>query len=160
MCGTRGSIAGHATDQATMLGGCNKSAVVYMYLQILLTCLLHYTCAVQGVTSHLMYLQTQLTFLLHYTYAVCNKPSNVLTNSTDLLVTLHMCRTGCNKPSIMLTVPPRVKMSGVDIGTLLTLTCKKCNLMIPSFRTNRSKQTVQTRVRLLLEEHSDQGLHC
>ena len=29
-----------------------------------------------------------------------------------------------------------------------------------SFRTNRSKQTVQTLIRLLLEEQSDQGLHC
>ena len=29
-----------------------------------------------------------------------------------------------------------------------------------SFRTNRSDQTVQTQIRLLLEEQSDQGLHC
>ena len=28
------------------------------------------------------------------------------------------------------------------------------------FRTDRSGQTVQTQIRLLLEEHSDQGLHC
>ena len=26
--------------------------------------------------------------------------------------------------------------------------------------TNRSEQTVQTQIRLLLEEQSDQGLHC
>ena len=32
--------------------------------------------------------------------------------------------------------------------------------MILSFRTDRSKQTVQTQIRLLLEEQSDQGLHC
>ena len=32
-------------------------------------------------------------------------------------------------------------------------------LMIPSFRTDRSGQTVQTQIRLLLEEKSDQGLH-
>ena len=32
--------------------------------------------------------------------------------------------------------------------------------MILSFRTNRSGQTVQTQIRLLLEEQSDQGLHC
>ena len=32
--------------------------------------------------------------------------------------------------------------------------------MIPSFRTDRSGQTVQTQIRLLLEEQSDQGLHC
>ena len=32
-------------------------------------------------------------------------------------------------------------------------------VMILSFRTNRSGQTVQTQIRLLLEEQSDQGLH-
>ena len=29
-----------------------------------------------------------------------------------------------------------------------------------SFRTDRPGQTVQTQIRLLLEEQSDQGLHC
>ena len=29
-----------------------------------------------------------------------------------------------------------------------------------SFQTDRSGQTVQTQIRLLLEEQSDQGLHC
>ena len=33
-------------------------------------------------------------------------------------------------------------------------------VIIQSFRTNRSGQTVQTRIRLLLEKQSDQGLHC
>ena len=33
-------------------------------------------------------------------------------------------------------------------------------VMILSFRTDRSEQTVQTQIRLLLEEQSDQGLHC
>ena len=33
-------------------------------------------------------------------------------------------------------------------------------LMILSFQTDRSGQTVQTQIRLLLEEQSDQGLHC
>ena len=32
--------------------------------------------------------------------------------------------------------------------------------MILSFRTDGSGQTVQTQIRLLLEEQSDQGLHC
>ena len=31
--------------------------------------------------------------------------------------------------------------------------------MVLSFRTDRSGQTVQTQIRLLLEEQSDQGLH-
>ena len=32
--------------------------------------------------------------------------------------------------------------------------------MILSFRTDKPRQTVQTQIRLLLEEQSDQGLHC
>ena len=35
-----------------------------------------------------------------------------------------------------------------------------CTVMILSFRTDRSEQTVQTQIRLLHEEQSDQGLHC
>ena len=34
------------------------------------------------------------------------------------------------------------------------------SVMFQSFRTDRSGQTVQTQIRLLLEEQSDQGLHC
>ena len=33
-------------------------------------------------------------------------------------------------------------------------------VMTLSFRTDRYGQTVQTQIRLLLEEQSDQGLHC
>ena len=33
-------------------------------------------------------------------------------------------------------------------------------IMILSFRTDMPGQTVQTQIRLLLEEQSDQGLHC
>ena len=33
-------------------------------------------------------------------------------------------------------------------------------VMILSFRTDKSEQTVQTQIRLLQEEQSDQGLHC
>ena len=33
-------------------------------------------------------------------------------------------------------------------------------VMILSFWTDRSEQKVQTQIRLLLEEQSDQGLHC
>ena len=40
------------------------------------------------------------------------------------------------------------------------LNCKNFTVMILSFQTNRSRQTVQTQIRLLLEEQSDQGLHC
>ena len=37
---------------------------------------------------------------------------------------------------------------------------RQYTVMILSFRTDRSGQTVQTQIRLLLEEQSDQGLHC
>ena len=37
---------------------------------------------------------------------------------------------------------------------------EKITVMILSFRTDRPGQTVQTQIRLLLEEQSDQGLHC
>ena len=33
-------------------------------------------------------------------------------------------------------------------------------VIILNFRTYRSGQTVQTQIRLLLEEQSDQGVHC
>ena len=33
-------------------------------------------------------------------------------------------------------------------------------IMILSFRADKSEQTVQTQIRLSLEEQSDQGLHC
>ena len=36
----------------------------------------------------------------------------------------------------------------------------KHTVMIPSFRIDSSGQTVQTQIRLLLQEQSDQGLHC
>ena len=32
--------------------------------------------------------------------------------------------------------------------------------MIPSFRIDRTGYTVQTKIRLLLKEQSEQGLHC
>ena len=41
-----------------------------------------------------------------------------------------------------------------------TIIDNSITVMIKSFRTDRSRQTVQTQIRLLLEEQSDQGLHC
>ena len=38
--------------------------------------------------------------------------------------------------------------------------CVQFTIMILSFRTDMPGQTVQTQIRLLLEEQSDQGLHC
>ena len=49
---------------------------------------------------------------------------------------------------------------------LRSLSCIVCvilfltTVMTLSFRTDRFGQTVQTQIRLLLEEQSDQGLHC
>ena len=48
---------------------------------------------------------------------------------------------------------PRIRPGVGSIFSLYTV-------MIQSFRTDRSGQTVQTQIRLLLEEQSDQGLHC
>ena len=38
--------------------------------------------------------------------------------------------------------------------------CGKDTVMILNFRTDKFGQTLQTQIRLLLEEQSDQGLHC
>ena len=38
--------------------------------------------------------------------------------------------------------------------------CINITVMILSFRTDMPGQTVQTQIRLLLEEQSDQDLHC
>ena len=45
-------------------------------------------------------------------------------------------------------------------GGILVLDLLIDTVMILSFRTDRPGQTVQTQIRLLLEEESDQGLHC
>ena len=54
---------------------------------------------------------------------------------------------------------------GLGLHCLLRSNCpktlkNKITVMTLSFRTDRSGQTVQTQIRLLLEEQSDQGLHC
>ena len=41
-----------------------------------------------------------------------------------------------------------------------SITDKEGTVIILSFRTDKPGQTVQTQIRLLLEEQSDQGLHC
>ena len=46
------------------------------------------------------------------------------------------------------------------LNRFITLLYINITLMILSFLTDRSGQTVQTQIRLLLEEQSDQGLHC
>ena len=48
---------------------------------------------------------------------------------------------------------------GVRIFRKFTVV-KKPTIIFLSFQTDRSGQTVQTQIRLLLEEQSDQGLHC
>ena len=50
-------------------------------------------------------------------------------------------------------------MAGL-IGLLACIILPVSTVMILNFRTDRSGQTVQTQIRLLLEEQSDQGLHC
>ena len=43
---------------------------------------------------------------------------------------------------------------------LIRNTSQGLTVIILNFRTDRSGQTVQTQIRLLQEEQSDQGLHC
>ena len=43
---------------------------------------------------------------------------------------------------------------------MLASSSNKATIMILNFRTDRSGQTVLTLNRLILEEQSDQGLHC
>ena len=45
-------------------------------------------------------------------------------------------------------------------NTYLICSSVHFTVMTLSFRTERSGQTAQTQIRLLLEEQSDQGLHC
>ena len=47
----------------------------------------------------------------------------------------------------------------VALAVLCAFSCQY-TVMILSFRTDMPGQTVQTQIRLLLEEQSDQGLHC
>ena len=46
------------------------------------------------------------------------------------------------------------------LKVVLLLFVFSITVMILSFRTDKSGQTVQTQIRLLLEEQSDRGLHC
>ena len=61
---------------------------------------------------------------------------------------------------------PFVRILDVNINKrtdILLIKCEKllqCTVMILIFWTERSGQIVQTQIRLLLEEQSDQGLHC
>ena len=48
----------------------------------------------------------------------------------------------------------------IHVGTFCTSLKPVHTVMIQNFRTDRSGQTVQTQIRLLLVEQSDQGLHC
>ena len=47
-----------------------------------------------------------------------------------------------------------------DQVELSASTATEATVMTLSFRTDSFGQTVQTQIRLLLEEQSDQGLHC
>ena len=51
-------------------------------------------------------------------------------------------------------------MKNEQIIPLLSSNTKASTVVILNFQTDRSGQTVQTQIRLLLEEQSDQGLHC
>ena len=50
-----------------------------------------------------------------------------------------------------------LKSEALDFDSILQFSF---TVLFLSFRTDRSGQRVQTQIRLLLEEQSDQGLHC
>ena len=54
----------------------------------------------------------------------------------------------------------RCRIHGKIVSWGFILTKVPFTVMILSFRTDTPGQTVQTQIRLLLEEQSDQGLHC
>ena len=61
------------------------------------------------------------------------------------------------------TVPPYVVKelkNYPDVFEIINGADKVRTVIILNFRTDRSGQTVQTQISLLLEEQSDQGLHC
>ena len=58
------------------------------------------------------------------------------------------------------TVCPGLSVRKLRIITVLLAILSVTTVMILSFRTDMPGQTVQTQIRLLLEEQSDQGLHC
>ena len=56
-----------------------------------------------------------------------------------------------------------VAFSKVNLGNMTTLVSLKlppCTVKILCIGTDRSQQTVQTKIRLLLKKQSDQGLRC
>ena len=59
---------------------------------------------------------------------------------------------------------PITLANAVSQGNSVTVHTKiavdRATVIFLSFRTDWSGQTVQTQIRLLLEEQSDQGLHC
>ena len=56
------------------------------------------------------------------------------------------------------TLPKHPEIDVPNLHVIKALTVG--TVMILSFRTDRPGQTVQTQIRLLLEEQSDQGLRC
>ena len=56
--------------------------------------------------------------------------------------------------------PVELRYGALSISLPPIVTTLGLTIMILSFRTDRSGQMVQTQIRLLLEEQSDQRLHC
>ena len=78
--------------------------------------------------------------------------------------THNLCFYGENYPLIITKYPPLLVYLQLPefVCVLLHLLqiFSRTFFLYTSFRTDRSGQTVQTQIRLLLEEQSEQGLHC
>ena len=70
--------------------------------------------------------------------------------------------TGWDKPQKIIAFELKLlgSISNYNEVMLRHFSERRSTVMILSFWTDRSGQTVQTQIRLLLEEQSDQGLHC
>ena len=63
--------------------------------------------------------------------------------------------------SVMFQLDFPIQCFKVQVNTVRLPSFGACRtVMILSFRTDSSGQTVQTQIRLLLDEQSDQGFHC
>ena len=87
-----------------------------------------------------------------------NFPETLRYSGIDLFI--YLSRNISRHISVDTYIHTDIHTYGTRIRRGLGLSLPSPTIMILSFRTDRSGQTVQTQIRLLLEEQSDQGLHC
>ena len=87
--------------------------------------------------------------------------SQLTVTSTKILRSTNYLSLVMRKPVTIRSRSDTILSNAETSHRLQTLeTETRGTVMIQNLRTNRSEQTVQTQIRLLREEQSDQGLHC